>query len=290
MEYVIFNPNYDQNPGSNHSLTWHYIQDDSLIAVPWRQNFNDAADLGAWTALNPENNYTSWQLGAFSSEADNQVLALEAIEEGNSHWFASPLFDLSGTGQASVFFDWAASGFRSSDVSSFSMLVSSDGGYSYEEVWRKDNEEINTAGSTAITAEDFERQHINLSAFTGEAYEKVRVAFKAEHLQGRSNPIYLDNIELFLSADPNPVDPGLGQTIIYPNPAFDLFNIVFNLEDYEDVNIQITASTGQVVHDVDYPNTLNQTYTFSTSLFARGVFIVRITGEGVSSTKRLIIQ
>src|SRR5690606_248724 len=103
------------------------------------------------------------------------------------------------------------------------------------------------------------------------------------------NPVYLDNLELFLSANPDPVDPGLNNLVVFPNPATDIFNITFDLPDYENIHIQIANASGQVVHEMDYPHTLNQTYSFSTGLFSRGVFVIRISGEGFSETKRLII-
>ena len=291
ITYSILNPNYDQNPGSSSTLTWHFIQDDSTIAVPWRQSFDGPAGLEPWLTINPESGGASWQLHTLSAEGDNKVASLSGTSRGNSYWLGSPLFDLSNVPQASIFFKWAGAGFRATDRTSFSLMASVDGGDSYEELWREDNEGLNTASGTAVnSSEDFSRQFIDLSQFTGEGNEKVRLAFKAEYQDGRSLPIYLDDVELFLSANPEPVDPGLGNMVIYPNPAFDLFNVAFNLPDYEDVNIQVISSSGKVVHDVVYPRTLNQTYTFSTALFSKGVFIVKITGDTISSTKRLIIQ
>ncbi len=293
VDYTILDPNYDQNPGSSSTLTWHYVQDDSTITVPWRQHFEDPAGLGSWLTINPESGEHQWDIVTLSAEGDNQVLLLSGSNKGNSYWLGAPLFDLSSATQASIFFNWAAAGFLSADETSLSMMVSRDGGNSYEELWRKENAALNTvsgAGASVNSGADFGRQHIDLSAFTGEGNEKIRLAFKVEHQGGRSLPVYLDDIELFLSANPDPVDPGIGNAAIFPNPAFDVFNLAFNLPDYEDVNIQVISSSGKVVHDVDYPNTLNQTYTFSTALFSRGVFIVKITGDKISATKRLIIQ
>lgn len=291
ITYSVLNINYDQNPGSSSALTWQYIVDDSTIVVPWRQNFDDPAGLDSWMSINPESGGAAWQAHTLSAEGNNRVALLSETSRNNSYWLGSPLFDLSGVQQAGVFFKWAGAGFRATDRTSLSVMVSVNGGNSYEELWREDGEGLNTTSGTAVSSnENFNRQFIDLSRFTGEGKDKVRLAFKAEYQDGRSLPIYLDEIELFLSANPEPVDPGLGSTVIYPNPAFDLFNVVFNLADYEDVNIQIISSSGQIVHDVVYPSTLNQTYTLSTDLFSKGVFIVKITGDRISSTKRLIIQ
>src|SRR5690606_4416057 len=135
-----------------------------------------------------------------------------------------------------------------------------------------ENEQANSSNAAGAVnpnnPEDFQREFINLSAFTGEGFEKVRIAFKMEFKNSAFNPVYLDNIELFLSANPDPVDPGLNNLVVFPNPAIDIFNVTFDLPAFENVNIQVISSSGQVVHGVDYPSTLNQTYTFSTDLFS----------------------
>src|SRR5690606_37621477 len=159
-------------------------------------------------------------------------------------------------------FDWAATGFQASDITHFSVLISHDAGNAYQELWTKENVQLNISGSGSagtISRGDFVREYIDLSDFTGEGFEKVRIAFKVVYRSGSSYPIYLENIGLFLSANANPVGRGLGSTLVFPNPAFDYFNLTFNLEAYEEVNIQIISPSGQIVSDADYPNTLNQT-------------------------------
>ena len=293
VEYGIIYPNFDQNGGNDDRLIRYFIQDDSTVQAPWRQDFEDEEDIFAWLNLNPEYEDSAWErLALNSGEGSNHVLGLRNMYPGNSYWFGSPLFELNETNQASVFFDWRADGFSSSDRTVFSVLITKDGGSTYEELWSRASGELNAESQPAEskTDEGFVREYIDLSAYAGKDTRSLRLAFKVEHQGGNSSPIYLDNVELFLSANPDPVDPGTGHSIIYPNPATDFFNVSFNLKEYEEVNIQFISSSGQVVHDLDYPNTLNQTYTFSTALLSKGVFIVRITSNSLSETKRLIVQ
>lgn len=291
VEYEIIEPNFDQNGGNNSKLLWHYIQDDSTTTAPWRQDFEGLTALQPWLSLNPEQNNSSW---ALSPVQDNQILSLTGMEKGNSYWLGSALFDLSQTSQASIFFDRAAGGFGPSDVTEFDVLISTNGGVSYEELLGREGEQINSvSGSGPVnpnTSSDYAREFIDLSAFTGEGFEKVRLAFRVAYKSGSTYPIYLDNIELFLSANTDPVSPEPGNIIAFPNPANDIFNVAFNLREYEDVTIQIISAAGHVVHDVVYPNTLNQTYSFSTQLFSKGVYIIKISREGISEHKRIIIQ
>jgi hypothetical protein len=291
VEYEILEPNFDQNGGNSSKLVWHYIQDDSTITAPWRQDFEGQTALQPWLSLNPEQNKVSWEI---TPVQDNQILSLAGMERGNSYWLGSALFDLSNTTQASIFFDRAAGGFSPSDGTELNVLISTDGGESYEQLLSREGEQINSvSGSGPVNPNipsDYAREFIDLSAYTGEGFDKVRLAFRVAYRSGSTNPIYLDNIELFLSANPDPVFPESGNNIVFPNPATDIVNIAFNLSDYEDVNIQIISAAGHVVHDVVYPNTLNQTYSFSTELFSKGVYIFKISREGISEHKRIIIQ
>jgi hypothetical protein len=172
-------------------------------------------------------------------------------------------------------------------------MVSDNGGVNYREVSRKTGEEINTINSGTVNPNnrsDFNREFVNLTEFTGSGKTSIRVAFVIENGAPSNDPVFINDIELFLSANPDPVDPGLGNTIIYPNPARDVFNIAFNFENRESVNIQVISSNGSIVQDIDYPNTLNQTYSFSTQLFSKGLFIVKITSNSITETRRLIIH
>lgn len=131
---------------------------------------------------------------------------------------------------------------------------------------------------------------MNLSDFAGPNSDQVRLAFVLDVAGDDNDPVFLDNLELFLSANPDPVIPSQGSSVLYPNPATDYFNLAFNLPAREDVTIQIISATGAIIHEVEYPGTLNQTYTFSTQLFRSGVFIIRISRNSTQEMKRLIVN
>lgn len=292
LNYTLDFPNFDQNPRTPISLRRFVVIDNEMIRSPWRQNFNNTVTLSPWISLNPEANSTSWELSSLQSGvASNNVAKLSAKPELNSFWLGSPIFDLTGSMQAALFFDRAAG--LVSPSTTLKVLASADGGVNYEEVYRKSGNDLITVQASEVNpnnSNEFVRDYVNLSSFAGKGKTMVRVAFVLEDGQESNSSVFLNNVELFLSANPEPVDPGLGNTIIYPNPAREVFNIVFNLDRFETVNIQITSATGALVHDVDYPNTLNQTYTFSSQNFSKGLFIVKITSQSITETRKLVIQ
>lgn len=290
LTYTVDFPNFDQNPGNSDVLSRFVLINSNFTRAPFRQNFNNTIQIEPWVVVNPERNSNNWQLTPLQSGASGtNLVRLEDSEDNNSYWIGSPIFDLSEAKQASIFFDFASG--QVSDSTTLKVMASRNSGRSYTEVFRKTGSELNTSQSSEANPNqrsDFERQFVNLTDYAGSG--SIRVAIVLENTEAENSTAFIDNIELFLSANPEPVDPGLGNTIIYPNPARDVFNIVFNLQTFEAVNIQITSTTGQVVHDVDYPNTLNQTYTFSSQLFSKGLFIVKITSNTITETRKLIIH
>ncbi len=290
LEFEISLPNFDQNGGNTSELTRYVVVNNETALVPWRQNFNQSTSLEPWATVNPQEDQSAWEVIATGSANENVSGILEP-EGGLSYWLGSSMFDLSDRTQASLFFDIAAGSMASN--TSFKVLASPDGGANYLIIWEEAGSSISTVDSGSPSpnnVEDFERNYIDLTNITTTEFDSVRIAFVLEVANGSNSPVYLDNIELFLTANPDPVIPGDGMAILYPNPATDFFNIAFNLPAYEDVTIQIVSANGAVLHEVEYPETLNQTYSFSREVFPPGLYIVRITSNSISETKKLIIN
>lgn len=292
LQYSISEPNFDQNGNSGEVFEQYNVESTETIEVPWRQRFNPSSALSPWLAISPEEDNTSWEIipNSTAGTSDN-IARLQNQENGKSYWLGSPLFNLQRNSQASVFFDLAAG--QVNPNSSLTLLASQDGGETYEEVWNAVGTELSTVSSGSANAAnpgDFRRIYASLSSFTGNGANAVRLAFVFNSNGPGDTPVYLDNIELFLRDDPNPVIPQEGRSVVFPNPANGFFNIAFNLAQRENLTIRIISSTGQLVHEDSFPNTLNQTYTFSTELFRNGLYIVQITGPSVNEIKKLFIN
>ena len=292
LEFVASLPNFDQNGNNSDSIEEYVIVNEDSIQAPWRQNFNNSTALTPWQTINPESDDQSWTVSSVSmGEGPNNVARLSTVKNGESYWLGTPIFDLSVSRQASIFFDLSAG--QVGPNTTLKVLASDNGGNDYTEVWAASGADLSTVSvgeSNPNSTGDYVRKFINLTEFAGSGKTAVRLAFVVENGSTSDSPIYLDNIELFLNANPEPVIPAVGMSLIYPNPARDVFNVAFNLQDFEDVTIQVISSTGALVQEIEYPGTLNQTYSFSTQLFSKGVFIVKISSNTIRETKRLIIN
>jgi len=293
VDYRIYKPNFDQNGNNESLLTRYFIQSEAEIQSPWRQNFNGLDALGSWVRINPERNFTSWRLFPLS-EGNQNVLGVTTIESGMSYWLASPLFDLSETEVAGLAFDWTAGGFEAESPQVLEVLISKDGGVSGDVVWSKGGAELNPLGAGTMPSlnnpNHFISDFIDLSTYAGKENVQLRLFFRLGEQGAAGASVYLNNLELFYSNEPAQVDPGLNNTLIYPNPAKDRFHIVFNLEEFDDIHVQLLTMSGQLAYEKTFEKTLNQTYQFGTEFLPKGVYIVKINSGTVSATKRLIIK
>jgi hypothetical protein len=292
LRYTVSEPNFDQNGGTPDIFSRYHIEDSDTLDVPWRQRFDDGTTLGSWLSINPENDLQPWTVTSVATGAGpNNVATLENGNAGNSYWLGTPEFALTASSQASVFFDLAAG--AADPGTRLSLVASPDAGKTYSVVWSAMGPELATVSAGAANPNspgDYVKKYVNLSDFAGKESSNVRLAFVLEVAGAANAPVYLDNIELFLNANPTPVIPTEGSSVLFPNPAREYFSFAFNLPVREDIVIQIMSATGAVVHEVNYPGTLNQTYTFSTELFRSGVYVVRISSNSLVETKRLIIN
>jgi hypothetical protein len=292
LKFGVAEPNFDQNIETAPQINWSSIENVGRLEVPWRQNFNSSTELSPWLSINPESDQNAWQVTAVTgATGPNNVARLEGVSNGNSYWMSTPIFDLSVSRQASVFFDVAAG--TVNPGTTLYLLASTNQGESYKVIWSEAGtalSTVSTGNANPSSAGDYERKYVNLTEYAGEGKKEIRLAFALDVFGTQNAPIYLDNLELFLSANPDPVIPAERNTIVYPNPATEFVNVAFNLPKRENVTIQIISSTGALVRELTFPNTLNQTYTFSREMFTAGLYVFKINSSSLQEIKRVLIQ
>jgi hypothetical protein len=292
LKFGVSEPNFDQNLPAVAQTNWYNLENTARLEVPWRQNFNSSTDLSPWLTINPESDQAAWLVTAVTgATGPNNVARIEGATNGNSYWMGTPSFDLSVSRQASVFFDIAAGSVNPGTT--LYVLASTNQGETYKVVWSEAGtalSTVSTGNANPSTAGDYERKYVNLTEYAGEGKKEIRLAFVLDVVGTINSPVYLDNMELFLSANPDPVIPAERNTVIYPNPASEFVNVAFNLPKRENVTIQIISSSGSLVRELAFPNTLNQTYTFSREMFTAGLYVFKINSSSLQEIKRVIIQ
>lgn len=292
LDYRVFWPNADQNQGdSGSSIRRYIIENEIKINTPWRQKFDNSQVFFPWIAINPELDQGGWLISTTGMGTPSSFLAMLANQKlDNTYWLSSPIFDTSQRSQASVFFDLAVG--EVSPTTALKLLVSDDAGETYSTAWIRSGRALSTISSGQAnpnSSGDFVRYYVNLSSIAGKGKNKSRIAFVVEGGRESDAPIYLDNLEFFQNSNPEPVIPSEGKFVLYPNPATDVFNIAFNLPAFEIISIQIISRRGEVIQESKFSQTLNQTYSFSTSLFNRGLYLIRISSNSIQETRKIVI-
>lgn len=285
------NPNgsTDDNPDNNQN-EFTIVINQAEDRIPLRQNF-DGEFTSAWTIINPEGRM-NWET---ISTNFNQSLYFNGYNNGvigDEAWLVSPVLDFSRTSQASLLFDLSYA-YGNAGEENLIIMASTDCGNTFNEIdYNYPN--IVTAKEDWLpqSPEDWKRNiQVDLSALAGE--ENVRIAFVIRNENG--NNFYLDNIEFFTTADPDPIEIEELYSIYgydLTNPEQSELKITFNLPERQNVRYTVINTIGKIETDGLLRDVLNQTFPLNLSQrLAPGMYFVRVQiGGEYYSSKVLVIN
>ncbi|MDQ3534374.1 MAG: T9SS type A sorting domain-containing protein [Bacteroidota bacterium] len=283
----------DQYPEDNFS-SLHFVINNNRDIIPLREtfeNFNSLV-LSDWTIGNPDGDQT-WELYSYNEMDQSQAAYIRNFTydaPGRKDWLVSPILDFRNAQEASMFFS-IAHALNPNYPDILEIRVSTDCGISYPHiVYQKAGESLSTLISydewfpTSLTG--FRREFVNLYRYVGE--ENVRIAFIAT--TGYGNNLFIDNIEFFVSANPEPVVTPFDNFLLFPNPATSQISASFNLAQRQDVTLIMYDNLGRTISEVNFPNTLNQTFEFDLTGLAPGIYFIKFQGIQFNNTKRFILK
>ena len=169
--------------------------------------------------------------------------------------------------------------------------ASIDCGATYAVIYDKTNLDLSTVSGyitsnwTPNSASDWRNEQIDLSAFLGQ-----NVMFKFVNINGYGNSTFVDNINVtgLLSVSENQLNENL---TVFPNPATNEVNVVFSNITFDNVDLSIVNSLGQLLKKIDRSTTNGANrLTLDVSNYASGLYFVNITVDGISITKKLLIK
>lgn len=293
----VVSPNnrFDDNP-TNDFRGKQFAVDSSADVIPFRQRFqtNDPLN-GKWTNINPNPQEESWDFQPVNGgRGDNSnIAAVSAFFEqtaGQENWLVSPVLDFTDLSLAGVQFRHSYAN-HSTAFDLLQVRVSTDCGITWSEIlYEKRGPELSERTSHTRwypkQKSDWDTSFVDLSAYVG--LPNVRVAFVA--ISGGGNDIYLDDIEFFESNMPFTVRiPDQNSMYVAPNPTSDFAQLVFNLQEREDVQLKVYNSRGSLVLSHTLPNTLNQIYSLDMRLWPAGLYIVHVQSPSLQKFSRVVL-
>lgn len=291
LEVFLQDPNggVDNNPGNN-STTFTIAINNYQDRIPLRQNFEDVVTPD-WTIINPQGGM-NWEITNTNFGNSLYFNAFNNLEIGDEAWFVSPVLDFSGSGQASMLFDLSHAPRTGVPGEKLRILASKDCGATFQEVPYNFPAADNSSNVSWIPVDETEWHRnvaVNLGSVAGEP--AVRIAFVVTNQN--SNNLYLDNIEFYVTADPDPIEINELYSIYgydLTTPEMSDLKITFNLPERQNVRFSIINATGQMETDGILMDVLNQTFPLSLSeRLTPGVYFVRVNiGNRFYSSKILV--
>ena len=91
--------------------------------------------------------------------------------------------------------------------------------------------------------------------------------------------------------DVGTVEKTFNDLAIYPNPAHDILNISFSVNELQSVKLQLTSVSGKTVYSETVKvNTGKFEKGLNLASFAQGLYMIQITTDKGISTSKVVIQ
>ncbi|MBI3510669.1 MAG: T9SS type A sorting domain-containing protein [Bacteroidetes bacterium] len=204
--------------------------------------------------------------------------------------------DMSAMTSASLSFDVADARYSASYIDQLDVLVSTDCGATWTNVYTKSGSTLatvpdQTSAFLPTTANQWRNDCVNMTPFVGN--NKVFIAFRATN--GYGNDLYIDNINVSNAACATGIanaGVGVNNLTLFPNPSNDQANINFNLDHSSDVTINVYNMVGELVYSKLMGNVANgtQNVQMNTAELSNGLYMVELIAGGNRTVTRMTVS
>lgn len=122
------------------------------------------------------------------------------------------------------------------------------------------------------------------------SYTNVRMKF--EFTSGGDENLFIDDINIIGPTGINEINVADLNFEIYPNPATNLVNILFDMPQFDKATMNLTDLLGREVRSVvnDRLNKGVHEYTLNTSELSKGIYFIQLKAGELSTVKKLVIE
>ncbi|MEM6815217.1 MAG: choice-of-anchor J domain-containing protein [Bacteroidota bacterium] len=241
-----------------------------------------------WINISPQKN-TLWisdtlpdgNISLRASSFEEQTLGIES-------WFVSPALTTGGLDSAGLYFRLSYAK-RSGFNDQFRVLISDDCGSSFNTLpplLEASSDSLAVTQSSErwqpSTNDDWKEFYLDLSESI-HIQDSIRIAFVM--INGNGNNLYLDDISIRGNELPSYEDVFR----VYPNPAFQIFNLGFNLPIKEVVTIEMIDISGKIILTQTVSNAFNQILQIESPKHS-GLYFIRVSSSNFEETQRLLVN
>jgi len=275
-----------------------YINVFNSLILPVAESFAGVYPPNNWTLFDDTQDQVVWQksntVGGYSASNESAFFDnYNFAELGKRDAIITQNYNLTGVLNPKLYFDVAYARYDNVNYDSLAVGISTNCGQTYNIAYVKSGTVLATApdntGFFIPTATQWRTDTINLNAYIGQP--EVMITFQNRGNYG--NVLYLDNINLNASLITTPVPSITSEEFsgfnVYPNPANEKINIVFNSQLENVKSVVIRDNLGRVVYENDHLNSLNE-QTIDVSKFSKGLYFISVESNKKTFTKKVILQ
>jgi PKD repeat protein len=268
-------------------------------ALFYAEDFDDGLYPPTGVTLNNPDGEITWELDslAFTSAPYSiRINNLINTNYGTVDEIIMPFFDFTSVSPDSMLymsFDWAYAKSDPSFSDELLVLLSTDCGTNFDQVFYKAGNAL-TTGPTQTTpfvpdSSQWKSAFINLDDYKGETYVQVKIV----NVTDGGNNLYLDGLYIGNGSELVSSVEGLTNVEgvkVYPNPTAGLIQIEYTLEASEEVAISLLDLNGKSVCQakpiLQMPGIHQQTFDLHELGLPMGIYLVKIkTSEGQAVQK-----
>lgn len=200
--------------------------------------------------------------------------------------------DISNLPNPTLTFDVAHAIYNSSYTDRLKVLVSTNCGNNWNEVFNKAGSTLATAPATTSNftpnSSQWRTEQVDLSSYSSSS----ELFIKFVCVNGYGNNIYVDNINV-ISVFASVEDENNAAIVnVYPNPANEFVNISMNLAEQNEVTISLFNMLGEALMIIDKGKLSagSQLFQINTANLAAGIYNISIKVGEVNSIHRIVIN
>jgi PKD repeat protein len=280
------------------------------VLVPDANSFEAATLPSSITVTNLNASSPTWiqntAVGANSTAKSIYINnASSSSTPGHVDIFETPVYDFSTTSNITLSYYYAYAKRLATQADTFKVQYSIDCGGTWANIIGVPTTAAMATASGSVTTTAFVptatkwvlKTHAPalLSVLNNKPSVKLRFVFTSDKVVGRSNNIYIDQINLtgtILTTGISEIEKSM-ELVIYPNPTASTANVDFNLEPNKSVKINLVDIMGRVLeettktanNDGHISHTINQGGNL-----ASGIYFVNIDVDNQRISKKVIIE
>jgi PKD repeat protein len=267
--------------------------------TPYFESFESFDDLlsNLWVAVDNNNDIT-WELNNSVGIESNQSIWIDNMNNitGRIDEIHSPSFDLTGAGAATLSFKVAYAQRNLLNDDRLRVFISNDCGNSWS--LRAQLRGTIDLPSAPLTESAFvpqnaeEWKQVVVSNFST-SYFAPNFRFKLQFTNDNGNNIFVDDINLTISpVSVNDLEASSLQFELYPNPARTHTELVFNLQETENISFAILDTKGSLIHEKQLGKLQAGTHRvqIKTGDFAAGIYMVKLQSPRHQQTLKLFVE